>query len=1199
MSDDGFTPDQAPVNRAPASDDGFQPDPAPAAAAPVQAAAQAPVTHDDGFAPDPQPTQNDVYGTDGKSSGWRGYDLTKMQASPMDAVQETLGTAAKGIGAVLEPLQQPMRELAAPVAKAMGIPVERKELAAYPWKAPDVSWSTITDKLSDKIVPDDDIIKTMLGAGFTAQQAAMAVGAKKVGVFGIGALADFFGDPLTYVGMGLPNAETRAALESGQDVNKIERSTIALTSPIKGTPIAEYTNPTINKAASDTMNAARDAVFTPAGMMTGNPGSGYAAFDWKTGDHVLDVGSTLWSGEKAGASKVLDRQYGIPYSQINPTDEEVKVLANVAETTPNLRPNIPTIIHPEEVNAAAEAAGADGVVADAPSYKQLSNGKQVEVTPEEHKVLGLSEEDLRPVVQDRIMKTADEEGVPMTDQRATQLAELSVNAKKMNAEKVEIQYGAGKLNTDKDLSTQLLPDYSPHVKTPEAAKALRDVNQEQQALDASTAKQANQLLDTKISTANPFNKYREVQGSVREANAAMRNTGKTGEALKAAGVDNLFEENPYKASMQSLLKAHQSAMDQKFMELMQTRGFHFDEFNKLDQRSPRVWYDKKLYSTPEQRQWADLTSAKLNHMLIPSQSTGMKAAIESYNKVFRSTTLLKPNYWVQNFGDSLAKNAIQGVGPKSYLDAAKAYYGRGIINLNGKMVPATAVRDALEKLNVVNYAHTAEMVDAAVHLGKTATAQGLNLDKGVFSKLFEKANMVGAKGENWNRAAMYLDRLDRGYNPAQALYDVQNFHFDFSRTTPAMDSIRMLFPFAQFPMKTAGIAGELALRRPGIYNQQVYLKEQLDRAMNDPLESATLRNLIPDYAKIGGAIPIGDAGAFMNKSADFLNNMIGNNTWVARSLLFPELSRSGLPQYQVYAKLPVGTDALNQYALWEGDVLKNGGFMSGPAWSFMQGVLTGKDQFTGESYDPDPRNPNSAERLKAGAYNAVVGATNFPAIGAIIKQEMGLKNAQFTTPAAIRLINSALGGPNGFVEMYNTDRQYLIKKMTIDKHVKELESSLYSLYAKEKTSLRPNTSWMSGVPGTTAKEVFNEMQSVITGAKTTNNLVNAYTQAKKNPVSGQVYPSQDLAKVVGDLKGMLEENRKMDDNFVKTKERQIEVLKQKMKETGLSKDALLKQEAEDAFKPEPEATPEPEETSTPAPSVAPQADDDTDNDSDQ
>ena len=218
MSDDGFTPDPVPVSRAPAStsDDGFEPDPMPSAGVPVKITGSIPdAGNDDGFEADPAPVASTA---GGDPKGFRGFSMENMMGAPIDAVKETLGTAARGIGAALEPLQQPMRELAAPVAKKLGIPVSREKLAMYPWTAPDASWSTVVENLSDRMVSDESIIKTMLDNGFSAETAARVVGAKKVGVFGLGAFADFMGDPLTYIGVGVANKATREALEAGSDI---------------------------------------------------------------------------------------------------------------------------------------------------------------------------------------------------------------------------------------------------------------------------------------------------------------------------------------------------------------------------------------------------------------------------------------------------------------------------------------------------------------------------------------------------------------------------------------------------------------------------------------------------------------------------------------------------------------------------------------------------------------------------------------------------------------------------------------------------------------------------------------------------------------------------------------------------------------------------------------------------------------------
>lgn len=1069
---------------------------------------------DEGFTPDPQPS-NPQKVDDGFTP-----DTAPQASTPSWNPKDVAINAAKGVAAVLEPISLPLRYAASAVAKQVGMEVENKPLAIYPGSAPTTQWSDVIKYGADKAGFSGDNIfdKALNQWGWSPTSASAMAAAVNTGVFGVGMLGDFIGDPMMWIGVGVPNKATRAALEAGKDISKVERSTIAITTPLRGKVLAEATFPKVNELAQKGVDVAR-IVYNP--------------LDWRTGDHELDAGSVIWAGRKANVPKAAAQEFGVPFHKANPSEEEIKVMTNVAESTPNLRPNL----------------------------KNLTR----ELTPEESAVLGLDEIALRSQISARIQRAAQEEGVRLVPGRELVIEDLMMKAKQMNARTVELQEKMGRLDYSRPLNEQLIENYLPHVKTPEAKKALKGVSEE--AIKAAQeegklAKEADQLMNRQnLTNYNPFGKQREIRYPVRQANEIMVNSGKTGEALREAGVGKLFQENPYVASYENYIKKSQAALDQEFVQLMNQKGFNYIEENGR----PRVEYgaSKEMWRamTPKQKDWTQNVESKLQHLVAPGESGMGRKLLEKYNRIFRATTLMKPNYYIQNFGDALAKNAIQGVGPKSYLDAYKAWTGRGTISLGGKSYLASDVKKILVENGAMNTGHFGETVNAALTMAKRATADGASINKaGGFSRMLENVRAAGSSGENWARSSMVLDRLDRGYNIKQALYDMENFHFNFSRTTKSMDALRLIFPFAQFPLKTIGIAGDLILKKPGVFNQQQFLLQQIDRAMNDPLESATLRKLKPEYAQFGGAVPIGDAGYFMSKAGDAIDNLLGGNSWLGKAFTYPGKSESGLPQYQVYTKLPIGTDALNQWALFEGEILKNGGFMSGPAWSFIQGMITGKDQFTGASFDPNPNQVSPSERLKGTSYNMAASAVNFPTIAAIIKQEMGMTDERFTTPAAMRLINAAFGGPNGFVEMYNVDRSYLIKKMVFSRQIKEQEKFVKSLYMKEKAAGKANTSWMSGVPGTTAREAFNELRLMVPEIGLVQQLSKSYTERPGpmvDPKTRRAYANQELAKAVADYKGMLKANKQLDENFVAVKNRQIEALKEEMKARGMGKQNVL------------------------------------------
>lgn len=1087
------------------------------------------------------------------------------QDQPTDvSASEAYSAAIKGLHLTLkgiEPLSIPIAYLAEAAKRMQGQSPSQMKQTWIGIPKPDATFTDVASYAGQSLWgPDQAAMAEFIKNGGSAADAAKQTGWKAAAIYGLGGLADIFLDPMMHIGVGGNTQAEQKALQSGENAGR-NGSLISLRNPVTGNNYAEITKAQVEPLGR-IVGKGFDTVTPTLARNTVTDAVEFAkSFVPETGDIKIDAmkRATLNTNDmvpKLAAKEYLDTRFKAGILSGSPED---KISTIVAEKTPNLMPEL--------------------IIPEGTQFPKLTPQQAAK----ESAVLGLHQNELEPQIRKQVQKVAADLGHELPPQRLDAVVNDVMQIKKMNAIAVQAQQAAGKLSLEQPLSEQLIENYVAHVMDIRVAKAKSKM--ENISVDEAmnwTEKEAVKAIEgAKLTTSkHVFGQQREATRgmTIAESNAAM--SDKYADLLKKAGTNSFFVDSAYEAAFMNMNQKIKAANSKHFIDYLETRGFKWvpadskviikdGEVVKYSSGPGRFLPDDAHYPKSGSgdayrlRAWAENSAAKLTYAVARTEGNFTKMA-NIYNRVFRSSALFKPAYYLQNWADALYKNMTQYVLPTDYTDAVKAFSNKGQILLDGRLQPAKALMNEIETLGVVKFSHSAEAYFNSVAMGKRLTAEGAPAEIGKAKRLVNWIEQFGASGENISRAALYINRRKQGYNPTQALYDVENIHFNFGETTKNLDRVRTFFPFFQFPVKSLRIAGELTVRRPGLSSQFVTFQDKLDKALNDPMESALISRISPGYKQIQNGIPAKDMTKAFEQYNNFIDDILGANSWVAKNLLtarYSEEAYSALSKYGLSVKFPVGPDALTPWMVWEKAVRDSGGPMSGPLADAMMVLLTGVDPFTKESYDIGP-DGGGKNVLGASMYQLASGALIFPQAAKVLKQAFNPPDDRFFTPPAQLWIKGMFGGQMGFIDIDNLDRMYLFKKSRLMAEYKDLTAKFNMLNKREVINGNANTSWLSQVPGTTAKEVYNEILAIRRDVMAIN-----LNEENIKPKRDRGYPVPDLAKVVADMKGILKENKEMDDNYVMMKNGLV-------KSNAKARKALSESQTIND-QPDPDPTPEP------------------------
>jgi hypothetical protein len=888
------------------------------------------------------------------------------------------------VGKMVDTLNKPMNFAAGriasldPSAKAALNPdnkwtpdIAYHDIVNFYWSEPGSSYKQIADSLGVDPKSIQDVVEV----------------AAKSARLGLGLAADFYGDPLFFFG-----------------VNKAERA-LEIRLPGVGEVAKASLQPAIDAAASGVSKMGQAIEKLPGGEkaleLAGKAAQAgkdlVDSFDYRTGIQEIDQAGAVHDGLFRGDQKYLHDSF-VALGEKRFTDAEKQVMSRAMEQTENIASGIP---------------GATDK--------------------------GLPVEQVQAKLRTAVPKIADELKVEVGQDRLNEIADTALHLKRENVLSLSERVAVGDLKPE-DLGQKTIENYLVHKMSPEAEKwKIKNPRLAAAYEEARLQKEVGQAVQSGgISAFNTGKFGRGLKVDLEEANQIMK---------EKSGIADFFIKDPIVATYMKRLE------DRAFIRGRQ----YLDTVAKYGTLPANSTERKALFATgyrpinhPEFSKKVVLIGGKpalLQDVMFPariadkvgyrieSRKVGMiPAFIDSYNRVFRSTALFKPDYYLENWMDNVMKNYVFGVKIQDYADAAKAIAAKpmSMIKMGDQVISAPELKALVEKWGVNTGGHFAEGLENSLFAGKKVAAESIGgrvvdaaKKPGIFAaSVLNGMRSVGERGENFTRQAMFINRLKRGMTPEQAIFDVEKYLFDFKRNSRMTDAMRRYYnPFIQAAIKTAQIAPEMILRRPGLWNfYENNLMNALESAMQDPVGAWAIRELYPDYYKMTDRI----AGP-----------LLPGNHWLSI------LAGAGNPKMNVPATvalgLPGGLGLLNQFMIWDGQAAKQAA-----STTFLRSFLvfaTGKDPFNGKSYDVAREAPFTAKKASAAFKSLVSGAVALPNIERMIDQQLGLGDPNYMTAGAVLALHGSMGK---FARVTNLDREYLFRIYAMASAEKELKRQLVS-----------------------------------------------------------------------------------------------------------------------------------------------------------
>lgn len=740
---------------------------------------------------------------------------------------------------------------------------------------PDAHYRDVTDFVWDKAATNWDP-RTMLPYSNTG---AFGRGLLSTAKAITGAAADISHDPLMFTGIG-ELSEGAKALQAVGDYSDIARATervpITLRAPfsdgangvllskeglsdslnaLKSSPPAQAAGKAFDAVASTNLGgkaigAARAANPIPLVAKVVkylSPNTGFADVDFAMNSH-----SALSKGQDAG----LIQSYIKNIALKSYSPEEAKLVQELGENLPNLRPNLPE----EVINAA--------------------KGK-----------ISTTEDQLRGIAQAKLQEISEKLRIPVAPGRDQTIIDGLVEAKKSDARYLENQFKAGELRAD-NVNDHVLENHLPHVMDP--------------AHYGSAQADAAQQYIRKISSQG-ITRERKMVGTVSEINRMVE---------EKFGVKNLFIEDPFVATATREAKSQRLVRDTDLLSVVKKYGVTPTPdavkagFQPIQHPDVEGLVFPKQIAGKVSYYMGVASPGNLEGGFAQIAQALNRSPVGTQNRILRMQVFTAPGIWARNALDNLGKGIVYGVGSDAWsathaimndaFEGAKS--APNALRPAGKFYSSAELKKIFEDYGASKTTSFREGIDDYMGAAKSSLIQSSGsspIDYARKAGQFAQGAMnfvskYGEKAEAFARQAfMYQKIIKEGYEPAAAADAMTRVFFDYTRNSPATDAARFFMPFIQHPIKTALAAPELVGKMPGYYNAiHNTFPAVLANAMSDPMHTEEFNQIAPDYLKSKDAI----AGP-----------LLAQNSWLAN--IFGQ-SRGGGP-VQTYLTPDIGMSILN------------------------------------------------------------------------------------------------------------------------------------------------------------------------------------------------------------------------------------------------------------------------------------------------
>lgn len=205
-------------------------------------------------------------------------------------------------------------------------------------------------------------------------------------------------------------------------------------------------------------------------------------------------------------------------------------------------------------------------------------------------------------------------------------------------------------------------------------------------------------------------------------------------------------------------------------------------------------------------------------------------AWDASNRLWKKYTLgIFPVYHTRNLiGDAWNSVVLGGQDLARYGDSMAALRDpERVFRLGGKAVTGKELTDTAERLGVMEGA-TADLVEAMGSLRglpeNVVERVGGALDE---NQVLRVAQRVGQARENWQRLALFMDRLHKGDAPEVAALYVKRHLFDYGELTATEQGVfRRIAPFYAFTRNNVPLQLSYLFEKPGSLAAVQHLREE-------------------------------------------------------------------------------------------------------------------------------------------------------------------------------------------------------------------------------------------------------------------------------------------------------------------------------------------------------------------------------------
>lgn len=695
--------------------------------------------------------------------------------------------------------------------------------------------------------------------------------------------------------------------------------------------------------------------------------------------------------------------------------------------------------------------------------------------------IGKSERQVFEHLVKNVEAAAKKAGVSLAPGRAEAIVDGALKIKKLNAEVIERRLLSKHISVE-DLRTKMIENYLVHKIHPEAVAQLKrdkGLHATAEMITNGMEKDLQRVIGrSTVSSFDPTKFKRKNVGTLLDVNEKLRENGK---------VKDFFIRDPFIATALQSAETLKSLRDKALLETISKHGVRV-----LPEDEARIKYlkdqgyepinhplfEKKLIQIVDNSKWeqakmviskaghdpkqyarangirkndfSKTINVKLSEMLFPREIAqkisydiipgagkfmNATAFMDYYNKVFRSTALFKPDYYLENWVDNILKNMTNGVKIEDWKDAAKILMAKDeshIINIAGKPMTIGQIRKELQTYDINSSTHFAESIDKVLFTGKKVAYEhsivgkgkmGVDVAKDLVGKVFGGMHAVGTKGENYTRLAYYINQRRLGMDPKRAAFQVEKFLFDFSRTTAPMDITRRFYaPFIQAALKTARIAPELVGKNPALWNfyENNFLRV-LEDNFNDPVTVLAVKQQLPDYFKLHDRV---------------VGPLFPANHWV--SILAGADPNSPIKNpIAIALGLPGGMAILNQFFVWNDQINRQN--MSAPFLRSFTVLMTGKDPWTNKDLDMSRDVHSFTTNLNWATRTWVDSAIAMPMMKKYIMQKYGIGESRFYDTDVVLAFHASV---SKFGKVVNMDKEYQFKMFALTSAEKALKTAL-------------------------------------------------------------------------------------------------------------------------------------------------------------